>query len=98
MSLAPEDSDACGLTETALARLYEAMTLIATIEDRGLLAELPPGETARADHQAAVSMLSILRRELEGVAVELEAAIHTREVLDRLRAPRSARQRGERPN
>jgi hypothetical protein len=90
MSRAQEDTGPAGLTETALARLYEAMTLIVTIEDRGLLAELPKGDAARTNHQAGVSMLSILRRELEGVAVELEAAINTREILDRLRAPRSA--------
>jgi hypothetical protein len=91
MSRPSEGSDAAGLTERALARLCEATALIVMIEDRDLLGELPAGDTARANHQAGVSMLSILRRELEGVAVELEAAIHTREVLDRLRTPRSAR-------
>ena len=85
----PEDAEAGGLTEGVLGRLHEAMALIATIEDRGLLAERPAGDAARASHQAAVSMLSILRRELEAVAAELDAAIQTREALARMRSKSS---------
>ena len=91
MSRNMEDPDAAGLIEAAVARLHEAMSLITTIEDRDLLCELPVGDTARANHQAAVSMLSILRRELAGVAMELEATIRTREALERLRASRLSR-------
>ena len=36
-------------------------------------------------------MLSILRRELAGVVMELEATIRTREALERLRASRLSR-------
>ena len=87
----PDDPDAGGLIEAAVARLFEALALISTIEDRQLLAELPAGDDARRDHQAAVSMLAVLRRELEGVASELQAAIHTRDALNRARSSRPAR-------
>jgi hypothetical protein len=91
MSRPGDEPDAAGMIETALGRLYEAMALVTTIEDRGLLAELPAGEAGRQNHQAAVSMLAILRRELEGVSIELDAAVRTREALEGLRARRQAR-------
>lgn len=67
--------------ETALGRLLEARTLIEVIEDHDLLAMAPSDARARDDHQRAASLISILRRELDALAGDLEAAVATRNVL-----------------
>jgi hypothetical protein len=83
-----EAADPVGPVEAALGRLHEALAIIVMIDDLNMLDELPAGAQARRNHQSAVSMLAVLRRELEAVAVELDAAIHTRDVLARARQPR----------
>lgn len=77
------DRDPAGMVEDAIARLQEALAVLQVIEDGDLLGELPADRSARRNHQSAVSMLAVLRRDLTGVAEELEAAIRTRDVIDR---------------
>ena len=85
----PSGPDFAGLLEGALGRLLEASCLVSQIEDHDLLAELPADDEARGRHQAAISMIAILRRELDGVATELQAAITTVDVLHRAQTRRT---------
>lgn len=82
--LRPERKDSAELLESARARLREAYALLQAIDDGGLLSELPTPPAARQAHQCAVSMLAVLRRELEGIVTDLDAATQTTEVLDRV--------------
>ena len=83
--------DPSGLIEATLGRLIEATQLVALVEDQNLLAELPPGDDARRNHQRACSLLAILHRELDAIALELSAALETHEVLSRTRPRRTTR-------
>jgi len=62
------------LAESALARLSEALAILEAIDRGDLLAELPAGAEAAERHQCAVSLLAVLRRELEALACELQSA------------------------
>lgn len=86
-----QSNDPNGPMESALGRLREASAILEAIDTRGLLDELPASRQAQRAHQSAVSMLAVLRRELEGVAEELEAAILTRDVVGRATRPATTR-------
>lgn len=73
--------DDTAFLESALGRLLEALALVQTIEDHDLLALAPSDVRARVDHQRAASLIAILRRELEALSGDLEAAVATRNVL-----------------
>ena len=60
--------------EDAVARLHEALAILEAIDARELLAELPRDRAAARRHQCAVSLLTVLRRELEGITGDLDAA------------------------
>jgi hypothetical protein len=69
------------LMESAAIRLREALSVLKVIEGQSLLAELPQNREAAERHQCAVSLLVLLRRELDGVATELQAACLVQSVL-----------------
>jgi hypothetical protein len=60
--------------EAALSRLTEALALLDAIDEGDMLARLPAEPEAARRHQRAVSMLAVLRRELETVTGELSSA------------------------
>ncbi len=60
--------------EDALARLHESLAILETIDAGELLAQLPADRTAARGHQTAVSLLTVLRRELQSIAGDLDAA------------------------
>jgi len=60
--------------DSAVARLLEILAIVQVIEDGDLLAVLPAREEAARDHQRAISLLSVLRRELDSLVGELTAA------------------------
>lgn len=71
------------LVEDALGRLREAIAILDAIEEGGMLGELPAKATARRNHQRAVSLLAILRRELAGLARDLAAAGQVQDAIAR---------------
>lgn len=60
--------------DDALGRLHEILALVRVIEDGDLLAALPADEDAAENHQRAVSLLVVLRRELDSLVAQLNAA------------------------
>lgn len=60
--------------ESMTLRLHEAISILDAIADGNMLAALPEGPEARRRHQQAVSLMSVLRRELRGVVDDLEFA------------------------
>jgi hypothetical protein len=70
--------------EAAAVRLNEAMSILDAVEHGELLAELPRGAEAAAKHQCAVSLLAVLRRELQLLACELESASQVQHLIERL--------------
>jgi len=60
--------------DDALARLHEIAAIVQVIEDGDLLAVLPAEENAAQAHQRAVSLLVVLRRELDSLMGQLGAA------------------------
>jgi hypothetical protein len=60
--------------EDAVGRLLEAVAVLEAIEQGGMLGALPADACARAEHQRAVSLLAVLRRDLNGLRRELLAA------------------------
>lgn len=70
--------------EAAAVRLNEAISILDALERGDLLAELPRGAEAAANHQCAVSLLAVLRRELQTLACELESASQVQHLMDRL--------------
>jgi hypothetical protein len=71
------------IVDDAVSRLCEALAILETIDAGNLLAELPADPTARAGHQRAVSLLSVLRRELTRLKHELQAADQAQEAIAR---------------
>ena len=78
-----DGDDMTGMVEDAAGRLREARALLDAIDRGGMLAEMPANPEAWRSHQAAVSMLMVLSREIEAVIAQLEAAGQTHEVLSR---------------
>ncbi len=77
--------------EEAVARLHEALAILEAIDAGELLAELPGDRVAARRHQCAVSLLTVLRRELEGIAGDLDAAqLVTGRLAEIIRSERSA--------
>jgi hypothetical protein len=72
---APATGLACEVLEDAPARLREALAILEAIEAGELLSELPPGQDAARRHQRAVSLLAILRRDLEAFSDDLGSAL-----------------------
>jgi hypothetical protein len=60
--------------EDAVARLYEALAILEAVEARELLSDLPHGHEAADRRQSAISLLAVLRRELQAIAGDLDAA------------------------
>lgn len=79
-----EPSAGSDALEAAAGRLNEAVSILDAVERGELLAELPRGAEAAARHQCAVSMLAVLRRELQALACELESASQVQILMDRL--------------
>lgn len=69
-----EQPVASDLMEAAAARLREGVALLEAIDANGLLNILPAASEAGQRQQRAVSLLSVLRRELEAVVSDLESA------------------------
>jgi hypothetical protein len=70
--------------EAAAGRLAEAVSILDAVERSELLSVLPGGADAAARHQCAVSLLAVLRRELQALACELESASQVHNLMDRL--------------
>jgi hypothetical protein len=70
--------------EAAAGRLAEAVSILDAVERSELLSVLPRGADAAARHQCAVSLLAVLRRELQALACELESASEVQNLLGRL--------------
>lgn len=77
------------LIEEAAGRLREALSILDAIDTGELLCELPDGAESARRHQAAVSLLAVLHRDLTGLACELESASHVQDLMSRLASPRS---------
>jgi hypothetical protein len=75
------------LAESALARLSEALAILEAIDRGELLGELPAAAEAAERHQCAVSLLAVLRRELEALACELQSASYVEALIARLGRP-----------
>ncbi len=69
--------------EDAVGRLHEAIAILEAIEDGDMLGELPTDAEAQFSHQRAVSLLAVLRRELEALRGELQAAGEAEEAIAR---------------
>ncbi|HZZ68721.1 MAG TPA: hypothetical protein VFE18_11165 [Phenylobacterium sp.] len=80
-----EPTRAPDLVEDAVARLHEAIAILDAIDDADMLGELPAEPAARRNHQRAVSLLTILRRELAGVRRDLQAAGQIEDALAAIR-------------
>jgi hypothetical protein len=72
------------LIEAAVGRLREAVALLEAIDRGELLAELPSQSDAAVRHQCAVSLLAVLRRELDALTAELESAGYVQDLLSRM--------------
>jgi hypothetical protein len=72
------------LIEAAVGRLREAIALLEAIDHGDLLAELPAQADAAARHQCAVSLMVVLRRELEALTAELESTGYVQDLFSRL--------------
>ena len=70
--------------EAAASRLAEAVSILDAVDRSELLSVLPKGAEAAARHQCAVSLLAVLRRELQALACELESASQVANLMDRL--------------
>jgi hypothetical protein len=71
------------IVEDAVGRLCEALAILETIDACNLLAELPADPMAQAGHQRAVSLLGILRRELNALKHELQAGGQAQDAIGR---------------
>jgi hypothetical protein len=71
------------IVEDAVGRLCEAIAVLDAIETGGMLSELPADAMARADHQRAVSLLAVLRRDLLALRRELQAAGQAQDAIAR---------------
>ena len=70
--------------EAAAGRLAEAVSILDAVDRSELLSVLPRGADAAARHQCAVSLLAVLRRELQTLAGELESASQVQNLMGRL--------------
>jgi hypothetical protein len=75
------------VVEDAIGRIHEALAILDAIESGDLLAELPADRRAARRHQCAVSLLTILRRELEAAANELSSAQFVADAIGQLSRP-----------
>jgi hypothetical protein len=78
------------VVEDAVSRLCEAIAVLEAIEMGGMLGELPADAMARDEHQRAVSLLAVLRRDLAGLRRDLQAAVQAQDVIARALARPSA--------
>ena len=69
--------------------------MLETIDSAGMLSELPADPAARADHQRAVSLLGVLRRDLAQLRRELLAAGDAQEFIARALARHAATPRAQ---
>jgi len=83
------------VVEDAVARLCEALAVLETIDSGGMLSELPADSAARADHQRAVSLLAVLRRDLAHLRRDLLAAGDAQEAITRALARHGAGPRAQ---
>ncbi|HWF76469.1 MAG TPA: hypothetical protein VN694_04760 [Caulobacteraceae bacterium] len=72
------------LLEAAAGRLAEAVSILDAVDRSELLSVLPKGADAAARHQCAVSLLAVLRRELQTLACELQSASQVQTLMGRL--------------
>ena len=80
----PNPIRAPDLVEDAIGRLREAIAILDAIEEAGMLGELPMKPTGRRNHQRAVSLLAVLRRELDGLVCDLTAAGQVQDAIARM--------------
>lgn len=89
----PPASFSLDLVEDAASRLREAIALLEMIEDGDMLCELPANPDGKARHQRAVSVLSVLKRDLVDLERRLgagwAAAAATARAAAAARPPRS---------
>jgi len=81
------------VVEEAVGRLHEALSILDAIEMGGMLGELPAEAMARDAHQRAVSLLAVLRRDLQGLRRDLQAAGQAQDAITRALARRNAQAR-----
>jgi len=73
--------------EIAVARIYEATAILDAIEDGGLLSDLPHDAEAARRHQTGVSLLALLRRDLDAIARDLASAHFVANAMAQLAKP-----------
>lgn len=71
--------------EDAIGRLHETLAILDLIEESDLLGELPRGKAPARRHQRAVSLLAVLRRELQDIVDHLAAAEAVATIFAKLR-------------
>jgi hypothetical protein len=70
--------------EEAVSRLRETIAILEAIEQADLLAELPADPEAAERHQCAVSLLTVLKRDLAALAGELETSHVAQDLMRRV--------------
>lgn len=78
------------MLEAAAGRLAEAVSILDALDLSELLSALPKGADEAARHQCAVSLLAVLRRELQALVCELQSASQVQALMDRLSRSGSA--------
>lgn len=78
------------LAEQTVGRLLEAMSLLEAIDAGGLLDELPGAAEAARKQQCAISLLAVLRRDLQALTCELQSACMVHDVMARVARSGSA--------
>ena len=73
------------LGDEAVGRVREAIALLDAIDRAELLVTAPPGAEAGRRHQCGISLLAVLRRDLESLAVDLQSATLVQDVMSRVR-------------
>lgn len=71
--------------DEAVGRIREAIAVLDAIDQAELLVAAPKGAEAARRHQCGVSLLAVLRRDLEAVAADLQAASLVQDVMSRVR-------------
>ena len=67
-------ADALALAEQLCGRLQEALAILEAIDAGDLLSATPSGAENVRRHQCGISLLAVLRRELEDMATDLQSA------------------------
>jgi len=81
----PDPTGPTLLGDEAVGRVREAIALLDAIDLADLLENAPAGADAARRHQCGVSLLAVLRRDLESLACDMQSACMVQDVMSRVR-------------